>query len=190
MQNDRTSARAEPPRCRDALMTLQANVPSAVFLQSQGYRHPDREVDVVSGVGTFAASLLGPTAVSMPLPVVPLVAGKDAGEPEGRYRAAYAAGISLVLIGLLSGVAVGLAVFVPPQLLLALAGLALFSVLARALSAVARGPLVVGPLLAFVVAQSGLTVVGLGPFFWALVIAVWASFLLEREKLTETRHAV
>jgi benzoate membrane transport protein len=171
-----------------ALMTLQANVPSAVFLRGQGYRHPDRAVDLVSGVGTIAASALGPTAVSIPLPVLPLLGGPDAGVPGGRFRAAVTAGVALVVIGLGFAVAEGLAEFVPPQLLLALAGLALFTVLTRTLLAVARGPLVVGPLLAFVVAQSDLSVGGLGPFFWALVIGVAASLLLEHDKLDQA-HA-
>ncbi|HEX9236279.1 MAG TPA: benzoate/H(+) symporter BenE family transporter, partial [Actinomycetota bacterium] len=74
------------------LMTLQANVPSVVYLRSQGYTPPERTVDVVSGLGTVAGSLLGPTAISIPVLLTPLVAGPDAGEHAIRHWSAYLAG--------------------------------------------------------------------------------------------------
>src|SRR2546427_769138 len=83
--------RAVPP-VLIAIMVLQANVPSLVFLRSQGYDPPEREIDVVSGAGTVALSLLGPNAVSVPLPIMPLVAGPECGTRSRRFRAAVTAG--------------------------------------------------------------------------------------------------
>jgi benzoate membrane transport protein len=171
------------------IMLLQANVPSAVFLRSQGYDPPEREIDVVSGVGTIGLSLLGPNAVSVPLPIMPLVAGPDCGNLERRFRAAVAAGLALVLIGLFAGVAVDLVRFLPLSLIQALAGLALIGVLATSLRQVAAGPLVLGPLFAFAIVQSGLSLLGLGPFFWALVIGVLTSYVLERQGLASVGAA-
>lgn len=170
-----------------ALMTLQANLPSAIFLRSQGYDPPEREIDVVSGLGTLAGSLLGPTAVSLPLPVVPLLAGPEAGERDERHRAAYVAGAVLVLIGLLAGVAAGLSGVIPLPLLLALAGLSLFGVLVTALQQIMKGSLLLGPLFAFAIAQSPLSLFGFGPFFWALVLGIGISLLLERDELNGAR---
>jgi benzoate membrane transport protein len=165
------------------IMLLQANIPSLVFLRSQGYDPPEREIDVVSGLGTAALSLLGPNAVSVPLPVMPLVAGPECGAGERRLRAAVGAGVALVAIGLFAGVAVGLVRFLPIALIQSLAGLALIGVLATSIRQVATGSLVLGPLFAFAIVQSGMSLLGLGPFFWALVIGLIVSYVLERDQL-------
>jgi benzoate membrane transport protein len=166
-----------------AIMTVQSNVPSLVFVRSQGYEPPEREVDLVSGVATVFASILGPNAVSMPLPLMGVVAGPDAGSPPDRYRTAVVAGIAVVMIGVLTTVAVALLAAVPPPLIQTLAGLALLGVLASAVRLFATGPLMLGPILAMVVAQSSLTLLGLGPLFWALVIGIVASAILEPDAL-------
>ena len=42
------------------IMTIQSNIPSLVFLRSQGYDPPEGKVDIVSGLATVLASVLGP----------------------------------------------------------------------------------------------------------------------------------
>ena len=56
-------------------------------------------------------------------------------------------------------------------------------VLAGTLQEALRGPLVLGPLLAFAVAISHLSYLGLGALFWSLVIGTATSWLLERPHL-------
>jgi benzoate membrane transport protein len=56
------------------LITLQGNLPSVRFLQSQEYNPPEFVISVVSGVGTMLGSLLGPTGISLSLPATSLVA--------------------------------------------------------------------------------------------------------------------
>ena len=169
------------------IMTVQSNIPSLVFLRGQTYDPPERQVDVVSGLTTVLASVLGPNAVSLPLPLIGIIAGPDAGHPAGRYRAAIVVGAALVTIGALGAVAVALLAVLPSPLIQSLAGLALFQVLTSAVQAIARGPLILGPVLAMVVAQSTLTLLGLGPLFWALVIGIAVSSLLERDGLARLR---
>jgi benzoate membrane transport protein len=74
-------------------------------------------------------------------------------------------------------------------LLLAMAGLALLGALIGALKEITRGPLILGPILAFAVALSNMTLFGLGPFFWALVLGVGVSLLLERDGWARLRTA-
>jgi predicted benzoate:H+ symporter BenE len=62
-----------------------------------------------------------------------------------------------------------------------MAGLALVPALAVALRQISSGPLVLGPLFAFAIALSQMTVFGLGPFFWSLVLGTAISLLLERD---------
>lgn len=163
------------------LITLQANVPSMVFLRSQGYAPPERTLDVVSGLGTLVGSLLGPMGVSLSLPATALTAGPDAGPHDLRHRAAYLAGGAGLAIGLLAGLAPDLQRLIPDALLTVMVGLAVVGVLATALQRATEGPLLLGPLFAFAVALSDLELLGLGAFFWALVVGLLVSLLLERE---------
>ena len=64
-----------------ALMTVQATIPSVIYMRSQGFRPPERALDIVSGLGTVLGSLFGPVAVSLALPPVLLTAGPEAVRP-------------------------------------------------------------------------------------------------------------
>ena len=70
---------------------------------------------------------------------------------------------------------------VPQALLLAMAGLALVGALVGALKEIAKGPLILGPIFAFAIALSDMTLLGLGPFFWSLVLGAAISLMLERD---------
>jgi benzoate membrane transport protein len=164
-----------------ALMTVQANVPSLIYLQSQGYHPPERQLDVISGAGTLLGSLFGPITIVLALPPVLLSAGPGAGDPSIRYRSVYVPVVAGILVAVFASTAAGLATFVPPVLLLTMAGLALIPALTAALRAVVGGPLVLGPLIAFAIALSNMSVMGLGPFFWSLVVGTLVSLLFERE---------
>ena len=169
------------------VILAQGNLPSIVYLESQDYRPPKRVLDIVSGVGTSIGSLIGAVPVSMGSMVMPLFAGPDAGPRATRHWAVYVVGFGLIMVALLASIAAHLPSVVPISLLLAVAGLALLPVLGQALTAVTSGPLRLGPLLAFVVAVSELTLFGLGPLFWALVTGMGVSLLLESNELRQLR---
>lgn len=170
------------------LITLQANIPSLVFLRQQGYEPPDTTISAVSGLGTTGGSLLGPIGVSLSLPATALCAGPDAGEHSRRHWSAYVAGGASLAIGLAAGLATEVAEAVPDALLSGLVGLAVVGVLAAALQEVTKGPLTLGPLFAFAIAQSDLELVDLGPFFWALAGGLAVSFVLEPEGWRQLRR--
>ena len=164
-----------------ALMTVQSNVPSVIYLRSQGFRPPERILNVVSGAGTLLGSLFGPITVSLALPPVLVTAGPAAGDRSLRYRSIYLPVAAGLLIAIFAATAADLAVLVPPVLLLTMAGLALVPALAVALREISAGPLVLGPLFAFAIALSKMTVFGLASFFWSLVLGTAISLLLERD---------
>jgi benzoate membrane transport protein len=179
-----------------ALIFLQSNLPCVIYMRSQGYSPPERVINVVSGLSTMVASSVGPSAVSLAVPLVPLTAGPSAGDPSVRYRSVYLPAGALLIIALLASTAANLAALVPPILLLALAGLALIGVLVSSLREIARGPLLLGPIFAFAIALSDMRLLGLGPFFWSLVLGTGISLLLESEEWqrfraerAESRHA-
>jgi benzoate membrane transport protein len=170
------------------LITLQANLPSVRFLQSQAYDPPELVIDVTSGIGTILGSLLGPTGVSLALPATSLVAGPGAGEQEIRHRSVYLIGGAALLIGLLAGIAAALAGIIPPALLVTLAGLSVVGVLGNALKQLTGGPLFLGPLFAFAIALSDISFLGFGNYFWSLVIGTAVSLLLESDQLRALRE--
>jgi benzoate membrane transport protein len=65
--------------------------------------------------------------------------------------------------------------------------LALVGVLATALQGITRGPLLLGPMFAFAIALSKISVLGLGPFFWSLVLGTGVTLLLERDEWNQLR---
>lgn len=165
-----------------ALIILQANIPSLVFLRAEGYRPPERTIDLTSGIGTILGSLLGPMGISLSLPATSLVAGPPAGDKGSRFWAAHlAAGIG-VLIALLAGLATELTEIIPRALLVTAVALAVVLVLINALRDVTKGPLRLGPIFAFGIALSDLSLLGLGPFFWALIGGVAISRAVEAEQ--------
>ncbi len=123
------------------------------------------------------------------MPVTALVAGPDAGEHQLRHRAVYLASGPVLLIALLAGIAADLPAIIPLRLLLALAGLAVVDLLASALQQITRGPLLLGPMFAFAIALSQISILGFGPFLWALVIGTGISLLLERDELQMSRFS-
>jgi len=165
------------------LMTLQANIPSAVILRKNNYNPPDRAIDIVSGLGTFFASFLGPIAVSLSMPLTSLIAGPDAGEQNKRHRTIYFIHGVALLIAFIAGAAAVIAELIPATLLMALAGLAMLGVFIHALQETIKGPLVLGPVFAFVISVSGLSLFGFGAYFWALVIGLGVSIFLEHEHM-------
>ena len=164
-----------------ALLTVQANVPSVVYLRSQGYEPSPRTLDVVSGAGTVASSFLGPVAMSLSFLTSLVLAGPSAGAHDRRYRSTYLPFAAGIAIALLANLAADLAVLFPPAFLLAIAGLALLPALTSALREISAGPLVLGPLFAFAIALSDMELFGLGSFFWSLVLGTLVSALFERE---------
>ena len=170
-----------------ALMTVPSNIPSVIFMRGQGFDPPERLVNVVSGAGTIAGSFLGPIVVSLALPPVLLTAGPGAGDHSIRYRSTYLPVVAGLGIALFASTAADLAGLVPSVLLLSMAGLALVGALVVSIREIARGPLTLGPLFAFAIALSDMTLFGLGPFFWSLVLGTAISLLLEREGWVEWR---
>ncbi len=164
------------------LIEFQANAPSIVFLKENDYEAPETTVTSISGLGTMVGSLLGPTGVSLSLPATALIAGPDAGEHDDRYVTALAAAGLGIAIAVLASVAVQLATAIPAALLATGVALAVIGILENALQRITTGPLKWGPLFAFSIALSDLTLFGLGPFFWAIAGGLIVSLILERDQ--------
>jgi benzoate membrane transport protein len=170
-------------------ITLQANAPAVVYLRSQGYEPPEHVISLVSGSGTMVASIMGPMGVSLSLPSTALTAGPHAGGLEIRHWGGYLAASAGLLIAAVSGFIAELLEFIPPPLLTAIVGLAVIGILSQALQEMTKGPLLLGPLVALATSVSNLELLGLGRFFWALVLGIAVSLLAEKEGWKRLREA-
>lgn len=149
------------------------NVPGFAVLRTFGYEHPPaRAIFVGTGVGNLVAAPFGGIALNLAAITAAMAAGPDAHpDRDKRWIAAVAAGGSLAVLGLLSGLATVLVAASPPILITAVAGLALFGALVSAVTAALEEPahrLVA--IITFLVAVSGLSIAGIGSAFWALLV--------------------
>lgn len=171
------------------LMVAVANLSAVVYLRSQDYDPPERMIDIRSGMCTMMSAFVTPVAVNMGNFVTPLTAGPDAGAHHRRDWSVYVTPGGIVLVALTSSLAGAIPSAIPCTLLFAVAGLALISVLSNAMTEMVKRPLRLGPLFAFVVASSELSLGGFGLAFWALVIGMAVTLLLEQHEWRAVQSA-
>lgn len=149
------------------------NVPGVAVLGSFGYRVPWRATMAVTGLGTVLGAPAGGHAVNLAAITAALAASPDAHpDPARRWRAARTTGWAYVVIAALATALTTLVAAAPAGILAAVAGLALVptlgSALAGALADDAPGHREAA-VVTFLVAASGVSVLGVGAAFWALV---------------------
>lgn len=157
------------------------NVPGSAVLASYGYRVPWRESMVVTGVGTLAGAPFGGHAINLAAITAALAASPDTHpDPSQRWRAVRVSALVYLVLAALS-TALTTLVGVAPGVLAAVAGLALLPTLASSLrAAMAEEGGRIPPVITFVVAASGISVLGVGAAFWALLAGLIAHVLLRR----------
>lgn len=147
------------------------NVPGVAVMGSLGYRVPWRESMAVTGLGTLAAAPLGGHTVNLAAITAALAAGPDAGpDRERRWVASVSAAATYVVLAAGAGALTTLVAAAPEGVVQSAAGLALLGTLAAALGAALADESDRMPAVAcLVVAASGVSVLGVGAAFWALV---------------------
>ncbi|HSX67022.1 benzoate/H(+) symporter BenE family transporter [Nocardioides sp.] len=147
------------------------NVPGVAVMSGYGYRVPWRESMLLTGAGTMAAAPFGGHAVNLAAITAALAAGPDAGpDRERRWIAPMAAAATYLVFAGAAGVVTALVVAAPDGVMQSAAGLALLGTLAAALhDALADDSERASAVTCLVVAASGVTVLGVGAAFWALV---------------------
>jgi len=130
---------------------------------------------ILAPFGAFAINLAAITAA--------ICMGREAHEDPGRrYMASVSAGFFYVLIGLFGATVGALFAAFPRELVVAIAGLALIGTIGNALAAALsierdREP----ALITFLVAASGVTLLGIGSAFWGLIAGALALLVLRAE---------
>jgi benzoate membrane transport protein len=172
------------------LVTMASqNIPGIAVLGTFGFRAPWRSAMTVTGLGTVIGAPFGGHAINFAAISAALAASPDAGEDRaGRWRAATVAGLGYLLFGGVTATITALVFTGPPGLLQAAAGVALLSTLGSSLlGAISEAEGREAAVVTFLVAASGVSVVGIGAAFWALAAGLlvrWVSVTLRARSVS------
>lgn len=164
-------------------MTSQ-NVPGVAVIRASGYDVPISPVIGWTGVANVLLAPFGAYALNLAAITAAICMGREAHEdPARRYVAAIAAGCFYLLVGLFGATVAALFAAFPKELVMAIAGIALFATLGNSLAAALREDNDREPaLIAFLVTASGLTLFGIGSAFWGLLAGVLTLLVLRWKK--------
>lgn len=166
------------------LITMASqNLPGLAIMSSLGYQLPTAKVLTTTGIGSIVTALFGGFGLNLAAITAALNADSSAAkDPNRRYIAASFGGVVYILFALFATAFAAFVLAVPKELLLALAGVALINTFANSLkTAVNEDSLRLSAVVTFVIGAAGISVLGIGGAFWALVagILVW---LLSKKK--------
>ncbi len=150
------------------------NVPGVAVMASHGYPVPWRETMGVTGLATALVAPFGGHAVNLAAITAAMMAGPDAGpDRTARWRAALSASVTYLVLAACAAGLTALVTAAPDGVVQSAAGLALLGTLATSLADALADPRERVPAVTcLVVAASGVTVLGIGAAFWALVVGL------------------
>lgn len=165
-----------------AVVTMASqNVPGVAVMTSFGYRVPWSTTMISTGAGTSLAALFGGHALNLAALSAALSAGPQAGPTSRRWVAATTSGCVYLLLALLSGAVVAITAAAPAGIVETVAGLALLATFASAIrTALADDTSHISAAITFLLAASGVTLLGIGGAFWALLVGIGVRATLER----------
>ncbi|MDX5401504.1 MAG: benzoate/H(+) symporter BenE family transporter [Rhodobacterales bacterium] len=153
------------------------NIPGFAVLDLNGYRVARQPMLFRTGLVSLAIAPFGSVPVNMSAITAAIMAGEDAGpDPARRYWAAMICGLAYVGLACMAGLVAALVSVAPAALITAVAGLALIPALVGSLSAAySEAGQVEGPALTFLIAASGMTLMGVSGAFWGVLAGtlVW-----------------
>ncbi|MFF5624404.1 benzoate/H(+) symporter BenE family transporter [Microbacterium sp. NPDC012755] len=147
------------------------NVPGIAIMRSFGYEVPWRPAMLVTGIGTALGAPAGGHAINLAAISAALAASPDADpNPTRRWVAGVSTGASYLVLGGASAAFATLVLLAPDAVIPAVAGLALFAAFGSAVQQAIDDPGERLPaVVTFLVAASGISVLGVSAAFWALV---------------------
>jgi len=147
------------------------NVPGIAIMRSYGYEVPWRPAMLVTGLGTAAGAAAGGHAINLAAISAALAAAPEADpDPNRRWVAGASTGIFYVLLGGCSAAFAALVLLAPAAVIPAVAGLALFAAFGSSVQQAIDDPGErIAAVVTFLVAASGVAILGISAAFWALV---------------------
>lgn len=160
------------------------NLPGFAVMRASGYQPPVGAALVTTGLASLVMSPFAGPQVNMAAITASLATGPDAHpDPSRRWKVSLPYVIFYVIIGLAAAGFVKLLGAMPHDLVLAIAGLALFGPLVGALVAMLKEPKdLEAAAVTFLVTASGFSMFGIGAAFWGLVagLLLWGTKKIAR----------
>lgn len=172
------------------LLVIGAENTQAVgVLQGQGYEVPVKAMTVMSGIGGVLASLFGGHNANIAGPMTAMTASPESGPKEDRYAAAVICMAFTSLVAIFASIVVPFLDTMPINLIYIIGGLSLIGVIRSSLQDAFRSEkFQLSAVVAFIVALSQLSFLGIGSAFWSLLIGVIIAAVVETEDLKESRR--
>ncbi len=150
------------------------NIPGFAVLENNNYAVNRRPLLASTGAASLAIAPFGGVTVNMSAITAAMMAGQDAGpDPARRYWAAVTSGIAYIALAFAAGAVTTIAAIAPAALITAVAGLALIPAFVGATSAAfSDQQQLEAPAITFLLAASGMTLLGLSGAFWGIVAGV------------------
>ncbi|MGG6296611.1 benzoate/H(+) symporter BenE family transporter [Leptolyngbya sp. AN02str] len=164
-----------------AVTMASQNVPGVAVIRASGYSVPISPLIGWTGTTTVLLAPFGGFAYNLAAITAAICMGREAHEdPDRRYVAAIAAGVFYLIVGIFGAAVTSVFAAFPPELVLAIAGLALLGTIGNGLAAALRHETEREPaLITFLVTASGATLFGIGSAFWGLIAGALAIAILQ-----------
>ncbi len=161
---------------------LSQNMPGIAAMRAAKVDAPISNAIATTGFFTFILAPFGAFTVNLAAITAAIVMSDEAHpDPKRRYIAACVSGLFYCLVGTFGAVVAGLFAAFPTVFISTLAGLALLGTLGNSLhGALADESEREAALITFLVAASGVTLLGIGSAFWAVVLGLIARVVLKK----------
>ena len=160
------------------------NLPGLAVMQANGFELKPAPLFIMTGVASGISALFGGHTSNLAAITAAICAGPEAHPDKSkRWPAPIAAGVVYLMLAAGASLAAAFIAASPPLLIQAVAGLALLSSLAAALSgALAQDETRLPAVFTFVTTASGIVILGVGAPFWGLVGGIAILMLLRTER--------
>lgn len=157
------------------------NIQAVGVLMAEGYKPPINATYIIPGVASILNALMGAHNAVCAGPSTAICCSANSGpRKELRYIASFFEGIFWFMFALCAKMAVEAVKLVPMEFAAVLAGLAMFEVFGSAFKGAFTGKFKSGAMVAFFVTITNQPILGIGSPFWAIVLGVLVSLVVER----------
>lgn len=155
------------------------NVPGMAVLNAAGYTPNSSPLLIATGGATLALAPFGGYALNMAAISAAVCTGPDAHpDPRRRYPAGIVAGLLYLLLGVFAATVTALFAALPGAMVAVVAGIALLGTLSNGLAdAFSKPNERDAALVTFLLAGSGITLLGIGGAFWGLIAGIITRYL-------------
>ncbi|MEE4409224.1 MULTISPECIES: benzoate/H(+) symporter BenE family transporter [unclassified Serratia (in: enterobacteria)] len=159
------------------LVTLTGQyVPGMAVLRSSGYATPARPIVSMTAIASVLLAPFGSHGVNLAAITAAICTSEEAHrEKSKRYIAGVASGIFYIVMGIFGATLASVFTALPKELIISLAGLALFGAISTGLTgAMADEKQREAALITFLVTASGMNFLGMASVFWGLIFGLAA----------------